>query len=322
MTIAHPASGKDHPVAQEHKHRTLGPIANGLAGSGAGAIAAFFTCPLDVVKTVLQVQKARRGDKDYSGIWGDQEASAYTGKRIFRTEGVRGSYKGLGTTLLALIPNWGVYFYSYSFAKDYAKSAGYKEGAFVYLASSVFAASITDVVTTPLWMIKTRMQMQSTGAGRKYKNTFHAIQVISREEGVLALWRGLIPQLIGILHVAVQFPLYELSKSWVANRGNKSRDNLNSYELILTSAVSKCAASAVAYPHEVLRSRFQYQKASDPGHYTSISHAVSTILKEEGVLGFYRGMGANLMRTVPACAITFTSYELLARNINAKLNAV
>jgi len=309
MTIAHPAAGTDHPVSKSPKHQ-LGPIINGLAGACAGGVAALFTCPLDVVKTILQVQTAKKGSQDFEGVLS-------IGKRLYRVEGIRGLYKGLGTTLWALVPNWGIYFYSYSLAKDWAASKGWQEGAAVYLGSSVFAATITDIATTPLWMIKTRMQTQvvQPGQQRKYKSTWHAFSVISREEGLLALWRGLIPQLIGILHVAVQFPLYEFLKTWMAEKRNKSRDQLSSWELAVTSGVSKCAASAVAYPHEVLRSRFQYQKSSDPGHYTSVPHAIRSILKEEGVIGFYRGMGTNLLRTAPACAITFTTYELLSRHL-------
>lgn len=33
------------------------------------------------------------------------------------------------------------------------------------------------------------------------------------------------------------------------------------------------------------------------------------IVKEDGVFGLYRGLGANLLRTTPAAAITFLSYE-------------
>lgn len=31
--------------------------------------------------------------------------------------------------------------------------------------------------------------------------------------------------------------------------------------------------------------------------------------------GFYKGCGMNLLRTIPAAAITFTSFELILRSI-------
>ena len=39
------------------------------------------------------------------------------------------------------------------------------------------------------------------------------------------------------------------------------------------------------------------------------------ILQTEGIRGFYRGCVTNLVRTTPAAAITFTSYEIISRNI-------
>lgn len=46
----------------------------------------------------------------------------------------------------------------------------------------------------------------------RYKHTLDAALTIWRTEGVAAFYRGLLPSLLGILHVAVQFPLYEQLK--------------------------------------------------------------------------------------------------------------
>lgn len=40
------------------------------AGAGGGLVASIATCPLDVVKTKLQAQRARHGDKAYKGVLG------------------------------------------------------------------------------------------------------------------------------------------------------------------------------------------------------------------------------------------------------------
>ena len=41
-----------------------------------------------------------------------------------------------------------------------------------------------------------------------------AAKTIYRSEGIKAFYRGLLPSLLGIAHVAVQFPLYEQLKIW------------------------------------------------------------------------------------------------------------
>lgn len=48
----------------------------------------------------------------------------------------------------------------------------------------------------------------------RYRHTFDAALTIYRTEGLRAFYRGLLPSLFGITHVAVQFPLYEKLKVW------------------------------------------------------------------------------------------------------------
>ena len=68
------------------------------------------------------------------------------------------------------------------------------------------------------------IQTQNERTPYRYKNTLHAVFTIAKEEGFRGFYKGLGPSLIGISHVAVQFPLYEKLK--VAFR--KSWKNLNS----------------------------------------------------------------------------------------------
>ena len=48
----------------------------------------------------------------------------------------------------------------------------------------------------------------------RYLHTVDAARTIYRSEGIRAFYRGLLPSLLGITHVAVQFPLYEQLKVW------------------------------------------------------------------------------------------------------------
>jgi hypothetical protein len=89
-------------------------------------------------------------------------------------------------------------------------------------------------------------------------------------------------------------------------------DELDAPELVVTSAFSKAVASTATYPHEVIRS---YMHVSGSGPLAGLSDAVRTIYREDGVRGFYRGCGTNLLRTTPAAALTFTSFELIARGM-------
>ncbi|CAL5408335.1 unnamed protein product [Camellia sinensis] len=62
--------------------------------------------------------------------------------------------------------------------------------------------------------------------------------------------RGLLPSLVGISHVAIQFPAYEKIKSYFAKRDNTTTSKLSPGKLVIASAISKLVASVMTYPHE------------------------------------------------------------------------
>lgn len=117
------------------------------------------------------------------------------------------------------------------------------------------------------------------------------------------------------IHVGIQFPAYEYLKSKCSEYSKD--DHLSTGQLIFASSTSKLFASCIAYPHEVVRSRLQdagharhiQQQSPNFHEYKNVRHAVRSIIKEEGVRGFYRGLPATLLRTIPAAVLTLLSYE-------------
>jgi solute carrier family 25 folate transporter 32 len=181
---------------------------------------------------------------------------------------------------------------------------------------------------------------------RRYKHTLDAVRTIYTTEGLAAFYRGLIPSLFGIAHVAVQFPIYEQFKAWaseyrvllnevevpdhigmVAETDNDTQ--LSNSRILLTSGASKMIASIATYPHEVIRTQLQIQKRSIAGAGASASSAaavthpgivgtVREILHAEGGRGLYKGLSVNLLRTVPNSAVTMlTCVHVLPSSLGA-----
>lgn len=67
------------------------------------------------------------------------------------------------------------------------------------MISGFLAGTAGPVCTGPFDVVKTRLMAQSRSGGElKYKGLFHAIKTIYAEEGLRALWRGLLPRLMRI----------------------------------------------------------------------------------------------------------------------------
>lgn len=183
----------------------------------------------------------------------------------------------------------------------------------------------------------------------QYRSTLDAFRKMYRNEGLRVFYSGLGPALLGLSHVAIQFPLYEFLKQQFTGLEmgeNHSAKEGNHHFIGISAAtfISKVCATTATYPHEVLRTRLQTQQRTIPsssmdelsfrgglGHvnmsrgpgtsssdgminiprYRGMIRTISTILQEEGWRAFYNGMGTNLLRAVPAAMTTMLTYETL-----------
>jgi solute carrier family 25 folate transporter 32 len=239
---------------------------------------------------------------------------------IYREEGIRGLYRGFQPTVIGYAPAWAIYFTLYNKGRaewrrrfpDAPKDIG-------IILSAVSSGAIANTITNPIWVIRTRLQTQEhVNRSPEYLGTFDAARKILKREGVLALYKGMVPSMWGLVHVAVQFPMYEKFKVLANIHPDDNADSLSvdhALRLIVASSASKLLASLTTYPLEVVRTRMQVQRSDGktPLHYKTVMGSLRTIIKEEGVRGLYMGLQTNLIRVVPACAITFTSYELVYR---------
>jgi len=175
-----------------------------------------------------------------------------------------------------------------------------------------------------------------------------------RAEGLRVFYSGLGPALLGLSHVAIQFPMYEFLKLRFTGleMGQNIEESSSSHYFLgisLATFLSKVCATSATYPHEVLRTRLQTQQRKLPsasheeiafrgglGHtnysrgpgtassdgminvprYKGMIRTIRTILHEEGWRAFYNGMGTNLIRAVPAAMTTMLTFESLKTMIH------
>ncbi|GMY12138.1 folate transporter 1, chloroplastic-like isoform X2 [Fagus crenata] len=284
----------------------------------AGAVAGFATVavmhPLDVVRTRFQVNDGRISNLP------SYKNTAHAIFTIARLEGLRGLYAGFNPAVIGSTVSWGLYFFFYDRAKQrHSKNKEEKLSPGLHLASAAEAGALVCLCTNPIWLVKTRLQLQTPlHQTRPYSGLYDALRTIMREEGLSALYKGIFPGLFLVSHGAIQFTAYEELRNVIidfkskdSKKDSESDDKLlNSVDYAVLGASSKIAAVLLTYPFQVVRARLQQRPSSDGiPRYMDSWHVVKETARFEGIRGFYKGITPNLLKNVPAASITFIVYE-------------
>jgi solute carrier family 25 protein 33/36 len=300
------------------------------AGAVGGAVAATLLSPLDIVRTRLQSARGHATQLKPRALL----------LAIVRKEGFFALWRGLVPTVFGVGPARSLYFGSYALAKEHlGEGAGGwgLRGAPLHLTGSALAGVFSNTLMSPWWVIRLRLQLQQTpivpfwrgAAGAApalaaapgvtapaYAGVWDAAHRIYREEGWRAFYRGLSASYLGVIETVLQFTIYgELKRAMLerdAAAAAGAAPAASSLPAVFAhswafglSAASKLLASALTYPHEVLRTRMREEVAAvgAPLKYRTLLQSTRLILREEGVAGLYGGMGVHLLRTVPNAAI-------------------
>ncbi|KAJ3216500.1 hypothetical protein HDU67_009367 [Dinochytrium kinnereticum] len=163
------------------------------------------------------------------------------------------------------------------------------------LIAGGLAGTSVDTVFFPLDTIKTRLQS---------KQGFRA------SGGFNGLFSGLSSAVLGSAPgAAAFFVTYEFFKSKISNTLGKESTEKNAPFIHMASAsAGEVAACFIRVPTEVVKQRMQ------AGQFRTFSVAVSSIVRQDGFLGLYRGYFMTIFREIPFTCIQFPLYEYLKKS--------
>ncbi|KAI7986091.1 hypothetical protein LOK49_LG14G02273 [Camellia lanceoleosa] len=176
-----------------------------------------------------------------------------------------------------------------------------------WLSPVAVAGAAAGVVSTlachPLEVLKDRL----TISPEAYPSLGIAISKIYKDGGLGGFYAGISPTLIGMLpYSTCYYFMYEkMKKSYCLAKRKKS---LSRAEMLLVGALSGFTASTISFPLEVARKRLMVGalQGKCPPH---MAAALSEVIREQGLMGLYRGWGASCLKVMPSSGITWMFYE-------------
>ncbi|XP_063704479.1 calcium-binding mitochondrial carrier protein Aralar1 isoform X2 [Culicoides brevitarsis] len=176
------------------------------------------------------------------------------------------------------------------------------ESAYRFTLGSV-AGALGATSVYPIDLVKTRMQNQRAALVGEiaYRNSWDCCKKVIRHEGFLGLYRGLIPQLLGVApEKAIKLTVNDLVR-------DKLTDKKGKIPLWAEIVAGGCAGgSQVVFtnPLEIVKIRLQVAGETPGGSKIRAWHVV----KELGLFGLYKGARACFLRDIPFSAIYFPAY--------------
>lgn len=166
------------------------PLVHAASGVVATTASDAVLTPMDVVKQRLQLKRS-----PYFGVKDCVE-------RILKEEGVKAFYASYRTTVVMNAPFTAVHFATYEAVKkalgEIAPENAGEEKVLVHVMAGGAAGALAGAVTTPLDVVKTRLQCQGVCGADKFGSTsiWMALKQIVAKEGPQALLRGVKPRVL------------------------------------------------------------------------------------------------------------------------------
>ena len=260
-----------------------------------------FVQPLDLLKNRMQLAATQK----------ERATSFQVAKKIIATEGITGLYNGLSAGLLRQATYTTTRLGVYSWLFETFSQGDIKPGFFAKAAMGMAAGVCGAFVGTPAEVSLIRMTADGRlppQERRNYKNVFDAIIRMTKEEGVLTLWRGAIPTMGRAVVVnAAQLATYSQAKQMLMNTGVFG-DGI--FLHFLSSMISGLVTTVSSMPVDIAKTRIQNMKTvQGKPEYSGAVDVLAKIVKNEGLFALWKGFTPYYFRVGPHTVLTFIFLE-------------
>ncbi|KAH8884503.1 amino-acid transporter arg-13 [Thozetella sp. PMI_491] len=295
-----------------------------LYGSLAGIVGKYIEYPFDTVKVRLQSQP-------------DHLPLRYKGpidcfRQSIAADGFLGLYRGISAPLFgAALETSSLFFFERLGQGVVYKSGLCPKGEDLPLQAlwftGAFSGAFTSFLLTPIELVKCKIQVPGAegGAARAPLRPLPVIRGILRHQGILGFWHGQMGTLIresggsaawfGSKHTVTKF-FQDLNERRAASPAELSQIRMSPLPLwqqAVAGASAGMSYNFLFFPADTIKSRMQTAPIGEVTPNRSFLQEVTSLWRQAGLRGFYRGCGITVLRSAPSSAFIFMLYDGLKK---------
>jgi len=266
--------------------------------------ATLFVQPLDLVKNRMQMSGEAGGAKAH-------KTSLHAIANIVKTEGLVGMYNGLSAGLLRQATYTTTRMGIYQTLFEMATQDGSAPGFLTKAAIGMTAGGIGAFVGTPAEISLIRMTSDGRlppEQRRGYTSVFNALARITKEEGLLTLWRGSTPTVARAMVVnAAQLATYSQAKQFIIS-SKIATDGIAVH--FVASMISGLVTTIASMPVDIAKTRIQNMRIIDgKPEYRGAVDVLARVIRTEGFFSLWKGFTPYYFRLGPHTVLTFIFLE-------------
>jgi len=172
--------------------------------------------------------------------------------------------------------------------------------------------AMISVIVTPVEGIKSRLQVQyaqPSSSNVRYTGPIDCAVKLVRVGGIKALYAGWIATIFHRGSNWAYFGAYEAARRFLTPAGHEGK-----LSPVASLVAGGCAGTSFwlsCYPIDVIKSKMQTAPVDGTSPYKSYAHCIKTMYQKEGWRAFFRGLSPCLVRSVPANAAAFFTFEFV-----------
>ncbi|KAK1390334.1 Solute carrier family 25 member 44 [Heracleum sosnowskyi] len=273
--------------------------------------------PTHVVKTRMQVASSNPFHTSGMTVF----------KHILKNDGIRGIFRGYGTSAVGALPGRVLALTSLELSKDmmlkYTEALNMSEAARIGLSNG-FGGMLSNLIScvyfVPLDVVSQRLIVQGLGGTTSCNGPVDVVRKVMKAEGFRGMYRGFgLTALTQSPASALWWGTYGAAQH-IIWRSLSYRDDLEKkpshMEMVTVQAtagmVAGACSSVITTPIDTIKTRLQVIDDFYVGR-PSVMKTINTLLQEDGWWGFYRGFGPRFLNMSLYGTTMIVTYELIKR---------